>query len=271
MTKSVLFIAAAFGLSSCAVLGPYSYDVYSDPGMPKMDLKDQIKETNEPVSAPLDSVCHLQTTRRNFRTLWLSGTNYHGSAALIDNRWLLTAAHNVFDYPASKLTALTVKCGEARIDDTDMSVTLNRAQIEDAISVPAYESYWINNPKKFEFDYAFIDLGRTLPTRSSFQLQSADRFGASAGPVHIGGYPGGTITPDGKSLYKGTSKNSYIDRNMMEYDIYTATGNSGGPVWIETDTPGKTYEIVAVHVTNSGGRVVNDRMIADWNAWRATR
>jgi len=63
---------------------------------------------------------------------------------------LLTAAHNVFDYPASKLTSLTVKCGEMQIDEADMSVTLSRAQIEDAVSVPAYEGYWIKNAKKYE-------------------------------------------------------------------------------------------------------------------------
>jgi len=64
MTKFIMPAAAvaAIGLSSCAVLGPYSYDVYSELVMPQGQLSQQSKVISVP--APLDSVCHLQTTRK---------------------------------------------------------------------------------------------------------------------------------------------------------------------------------------------------------------
>jgi len=204
---------------------PYSYDVYSAPALITGSKTSQNAVEEDSIVSPLDSICHIKTTRKGIRTLWLKEKSYHGSAALIENRFLLTAAHNVFDYPASRLTSITVRCGEADASIGTVVARLNRENIDKNVFVPRYESRLFKNPKKYEFDYAFIDLRVSLQRSSSFELEAVD-MSLNKEPIFIGGFPGGTIS-DGNQLYEGKASLSHQDQNLINYDINTATGNSG--------------------------------------------
>ena len=267
MKKICLTISLSLGLASCASLGKHSYDVRSETKSyaPSEDINQQSQEFGPNINAPLKSVCHLKTTRRGPRTLWLWESQNTGSAALIENRFLLTAAHNVFDYPANKLTSISVTCGETDTAASKALVTLDRQQIKTSVHVPRYEYRIRNEPKNYEFDYAFIDLGKDISQISEFSLGPIN---PNIQKVFIGGYPGNRIST-GDKLHSGNSTETFADQNRLSYDIYTATGNSGGPIWTQ-GTEG-IYPIIAVHVTDSGGRLVNDTLISDWNAWRQTR
>ena len=271
---NLLRISAIFGIllsvSACSSLRPYSYSDQSrlDPYVGKLHDQDGVKETN--VNDPISSICHLSTTRRNISTLWLSHTRYHGSAALIDGRYLLTAAHNLFNYPFSSLTSLSVTCGEKDINNSEADITLTKYELERAIHIPRYESRLFNKSKKYEYDYAFVDLGKVISDQRSFTLDHTDYFlsvepGSLPLKVAIGGYPGGKIS-DGNAMYIGRGNSTNADLNLVHYNVRTATGNSGGPVWYESN--GKYY-IAAVHVANSTGRLVNLTLISDWDSWIA--
>jgi len=265
-----LLIASSVTLCSCASLslGPYSYDTQSKPVTEFTKTKNQEVVTKSKFSIPLESVCRLATVRHGPGKLLGKEKKSFGSAALIENRFLLTAAHNVFDYPFSKLMSVSVTCGDVEIETAKVVATLNREQIKQQVHVPRYEFRWPNTRKKFEFDYAFIDLGKTLSQSSSFVL-SPKSSGKSSNIVNISGYPGGGISGerkrDGQQLYKGTSSQIHTNLNLITYNIETKTGNSGGPIWVGERAP---YQIIAVHVNDFGGRRVEKTLLKDWNDWR---
>lgn len=249
----------------CSSLGSFSYNDYSQPKAPQ-SFEDQSVVSGS-LNAPLDSVCHLTTTRKNYKTLWFGNTPYTGSAALINGRFLITAAHNVYDYPFSYLTSVSVSCAVKSVSNESVQIKLDREKILRNISIPRYEFKVINRSKKYEFDYAFIDLGKNITVDSGFHIpeQSAINVGDS---VNISGYPGGLIS-DAHTLHKGTGVISDIDGNLASYSLNTATGNSGGPIWIYDGN--NQYYLVAVHVKNYGGRVINESFLSDWKDWLAER
>lgn len=270
----VLTVASA-ALSSCAslALGPYSYSDLSEPASQKGTQKQkeltQAEITQAEISIPYESVCRLATVRHKLGGLLKS--NSFGSAALIEDRFLLTAAHNVFDYPFNKMMSVTVTCGDTDMLGAIVLAELDRDDIKDQVHVPRYEFRTPNTRKSYEHDYAFIDLGKKLSRRSNFSLGplAMDTIPAE---VFIAGYPGGNISgdasKDGEHMYKGKSTQTSSNLNHVNYDIDTKTGNSGGPVWIGDSAP---YPIVAVHIQNMGGRLVNETLIDDWKDWRRTR
>jgi len=267
ISKELLaFAPLPFLLASCASLGPYSYQDHSKPDFPEGTLSDQIEILDLNSASPLNNVCHLKTTRKSIGTLWLGEKTSHGSAALIENRYLITAAHNVFDYPLNKLTSMAVTCGKPQIINNDYSVFLDREKIKSHIYVPRYEFRIPNTKKQYEFDYAFVDLGENVSDHTMFKLGQLNELDDPQS-VNIGGFPGSPIAV-GDQLYSGLGRITDVDNNILSYSLRTAGGNSGGPIWVETNAKNI---IIAIHVKNSGGRLVNEDLITDWKNWKRER
>jgi V8-like Glu-specific endopeptidase len=263
MKPHVPVLMLSMMLSGCSILGPWPYRDNSNP-QPGPETGRQSKVQN--LADPLANVCHLRTERRNIKTLWLGRIVSTGSAALIDGRYLITAAHNVADYPAANhLTEIEVRCTAAPSPDQAPDVVLTRAEIKERVAVPSYAWRAHSNDKKYEFDYAFVDLGRRLDIESRFVLDESVL--PDSGTVRIAGYPGGHIS-DAYTLHMGEGRITQRDHNLLSYEIATATGNSGGPVWMIRNQ--RPY-LVAVHVADRTGRVLNQTFYRDWNAWRNAR
>ncbi|HEU4559320.1 MAG TPA: serine protease [Longimicrobium sp.] len=223
-------------------------------------------------AAPLQNVCHLTTRRQQWKGLWIHAWNpkFSGSAALIEGRYLITAAHNVADYPlANRLMRLEVRCNAPIAANQKPDVVLHRHQLKAQVAVPRY-AYRVRIPpstRKFQFDYAFVDLGTVLPIPNQFAL-SPEVHPDSGTVIFLAGYPGGDIS-NTDTLFR--AEGAVMDQrppNLFSYTIATATGNSGGPVWLVRDD--EIY-LVGVHVADQVARRVDERFYNDWQAWRRKR
>lgn len=223
---------------------------------------DQI-EVRAPVSGDLQSVCHVRTLRdRTF-----GGDGYsNGSAVLYRGRYLITAAHNVYSPWYNRLAALEVMCGAP-----DASIT-QPVRVHPARTRVASGYFW----RRFDHDFAVIELPAALQVDAPFTLDGLDR-GFSA--VKLGGFPGSpdeTDRMDGQHMFLGagtmTSRGSLID-----YDVATFEGNSGGPVWV---TAQGGPALAGIHVSGGTGGTARaadtrfrrevDRMIGDLEATRSS-
>ena len=251
-------------IGGCALLGAYPYADRSNPT--QVINPSEVQRPVEPSVPPLDDVCQVISVRRLTRALWRQ-VETSGSAALIDGRYLITAAHNVADYPAgNRMSQIRVSCNARDVTSETVDVTLDRRAIESRVSIPRYAWRAHHRDRKYEFDYAFIDLQESLASANRFSLDPdvVPRVGET---LFIGGYPGGVISNQ-RTLHAGSGKVVGIDGNLITYDIETANGNSGGPLWVVRD--GRMY-VVAVHVNYSTGRLLNAGFHEEWARWRTPR
>jgi V8-like Glu-specific endopeptidase len=260
IVRNCAVLAVVTILSGCSAFGNYSYSEDSSPRLSPSQLNQQSPSAS--LAAPLNNVCHLKTKRRNIKRLWLWELSNDSSAALIDGRYLITAAHNVFDYPISRLTQIDVRCNTLTTDQAQIDATLFRQAIKKSVDAPKYEYKVFNKTGAFEYDFGFVDLGKDLGLKQEFLVDRniQPNIGET---VFIGGFPGGNIG-NASTLYSGSGVIVDIDTNLLTYDIKTATGNSGGPVWIVR--AGKKY-IVGVHVSPSRARLFNTSFHDQWEAW----
>ncbi len=243
---------------NCSVIGPWPYNATSFPENPTV-FNDQYPQTQSE-----SGVCHLKTERRNIKRLWIRPKVSYGSAVVVDGKYLVTAAHNLADYPLlNRLISVEVTCNVVLAAEASPTVTLNRNEIISHRRVPEYAWRIYKRNNKFENDYAFLFLGKEInvPTElnmdSSITLKKGDN-------VQISGYPGGDIC-DSNTLYTGEGVVADIDSNLVTYTIHTAKGNSGGPVWVTKND--KKY-LQAIHVRTSGGRALNSNFYKEWNKWK---
>lgn len=256
--RCTIWVLLAAFLNGCALLGSYPYPDESRPRTPDSPLGAQ--SVVEELSSPLGGVCHLTTTRRNIKKLWIGDIISNGSAALVQGRYLITAAHNVYDYPLGWLDNVDVSCNTKQASEATVNVSLNREQIKKQVSVPRYAWRMHGAEKKYEFDFAFVDLGKDLEHGAEFQVD--DKVIPQIGEeLFLGGYPGGTIS-DAHTLHVGKGKVVDINLNLMTYDVLTAKGNSGGPVWLKRDNK---YYLVGVHVSDCKARLLNESFFSAWN------
>ena len=198
----------------------------------------QQQAVSEPFADPIfESVCHLKIRRRV--ALFFHST-YTGSAVLYRGRYLLTAGHNVYQ-DRSAIASIEVRCGSANARKAPIDEKVEAWQTIDA-------SGYAGSP--FSRDFGVIRLDNEIVVSRPIQLSSSlleDNI-----DIQFAGYPGGPH--DGWSLFAATGKVTSQAFGVAKYDIETFKSNSGGPVWRNTiDGP----ELVAIHVTNSGGRIVD--------------
>ncbi len=224
------------------------------------DYSEQTEVTSRVELEANSGVCRVEVPRRSYKTLWLSVVSNHGSGALVDGRYLVTAAHNVANYIGSRVSGnITVRCGYTSKDEYLHTVTVPNVR-PSKVNVPSYRFSF--GSSRYQHDYAFLDLGEYLDGVASFELEE-DYTPIEDSKVHISGYPG--IAFDGRTLTTAEGKLTAEVGNTVAYGITTYTGNSGGPVWIATEN-GRA--LVAVHVATRLGRVVNQGFLNDWTAWR---
>ena len=128
-----------------------------------------------------------------------------------------------------------------------------------------------------QHDYGFVDLGGEVKGRSSFELGAS--LSLKVGDViKVAGYPEGGARvhgANGNRLFQASGKVTAVTANLFSYDVVTARGISGAPVWVER---GGRRVLVGVHVRSDFGgekgamaRRVDSALIRDWNRWRSRR
>lgn len=237
MSRSSVGVAAGV-VSSFAVLSCASTPIVSGPLNPQIPVSEPFAD------AAFESVCHLNIRRRE----WLvRRTVYSGTAVLYRGRYLLTAGHNVYkDW--SGISGVDVRCGAANARGAPVDETIQQWQ---AIDAAGYFG------RGFARDFGVIRLNRPVAVTQAFELASTPARAGEA--IRLAGYPAWPLS-GGYDLFEAQGAITAVAGGVAYYDVETFRSNSGGPVWREA---GGAPELVAIHVTNSGGRAVDADYIAE--------
>lgn len=181
--------------------------------MPEYSIIDDIN------TSPFPALAHLSTKRSFWRYR-------HGSGVLINNNFILTAGHNLLSRGLDTIKKVTVTLGR----NVNQHIWESQRLYVGATQVAEDFRY-----KNFPRDFAIIYLGDNRPDiNSSFRLPNTGEianFVNGGKTLYLAGYPG--ETHGGKTPKIASSNSSRIDGGLIYYDINTAKGNSGGPVWFE--------------------------------------
>ncbi len=220
------------------------------------------------------------------------------SGVLLDGRYVLTAGHNLFNasYPWGRVDTIEVLVGKPDVskvgrDYVDALVSGGRVErgaipLDGVWTVaPRFEwsiSTWLKpsaSNRMIQHDYGFIDLGGSFPERTSYTLNSSTGIELKVGDVvKVAGYPGDSKKikgATGSRLFEGEGRVTAIGPNLFTYNVATARGLSGAPVWIEK---GGRKIVVGVHVGSdfdgekgAMARRVDGKLIRDWKSWKSRR
>lgn len=242
---------------------------------------------------PYDSVCRQQVARENW---WgLSTSDRTSSSAYLDGGVLLTAGHNFGDsllgFSSASEFHLECQTGYASLGN-EFLVYDNFQKASSSLEYihPDYSFTFAFLDKKFGRDAALVKLcPLASANKSAFRLASLseiDSFVQSANSklepiIFVAGYPHGKSSPSSTEAINGefdgsrlmhvkTSAKQVSDTGVIRYSFSnTVSGMSGGPVWIENDTPGgMEYVIVGVHVTNGGAFLIDKTIIDEYAQMR---
>lgn len=241
MTVAITVLAAAIPAISAA----------------ELPLRQQIRVKLPSLDPAFESICHVLITRR---VAFFFTRIYTGSAVLYRERYLLTAGHNVYQ-DRSHIRQVEVRCGVGDAETVAAGETIAGWQ---ALDADGYRG------KPFSRDFGVIRLDRPIAVSRPFALAPvAVDVGAA---IRFAGYPGGaevqcrqSEAPRARGADSGQERNgcrlfaadgvvTRVADGLAYYDIETFKSNSGGPVWRDV---GGVPTLVAVHVTNSGGRIVD--------------
>lgn len=222
------------GVMSVVLAGGFAFEAAAG------NLKPQVKVGAPVDDAALRSVCHLSIKRR---VALLFGRAYTGSAVLYRGRYLLTAGHNVYQ-DNSRIRSVEVRCGAS-----DARTEMFHEKIE---------PWQVLDASGYDGDPFFRDFG-VIRLRQPITVDGGS-FSLAMMPIKVGdsvrfaGYPGGPHS--GWEMFQ--ARDGLIaatNDGIAYYDVATFKSNSGGSVW--RDVAGNA-QLVAIHVTESGGRVVDD-------------
>ena len=195
------------------------------------------------------NICYLRTVR-SVRLIGIR-TGFNSTGTLIEGQYLVTAAHNLYDSWRTKLVSVQVSCKGS--DGSVVTSVVDKSGIEKTRKVGHYN-------RSFSTDYAFLKLNESLSVEESIRLNKSANI-SEIQAIEVAGYPGG--------VWKYGAGNVVLpipDDSTFYYEVDTAKGMSGGPVWT-THQDGDS--LVGIHVSEGRARVVNSALIDDFETWKA--
>ena len=201
-----------------------------------------------PANVP-DNICYLKTTRQ-VRFLGIKRT-FNATGTIIDGQYIITAGHNVYDSRRTKLKEIlvTYKSKNGTVESVTVPI--------DIIKLTRSDSHYNG---AFSDDYAFIRLKDPIELNESIGLNPDVRL-RSLEEVEVAGYPGGRL-----QYGKGAIKKPLPNDSTFYYDVDTAKGMSGGPVW-----GGENRDsLLGVHVSEGRARAADTHLIEEFEKWKAS-
>lgn len=189
-------------------------------------------------------MCHLTIYRKYFGLL--PKRPAYGSAVLYKQRYLLTAAHNIYDPFYNGIDRVEVRCGQEDVRDMPAQQTVD----SEHLATSRNYNWKPFNGDEFQRDFGVIKLENPITGKMPYQL--AEAFPAIGTPILLAGYPGGENSATELFIGKGATRPGY--GKILKYNLRTFTGNSGGPVW---NISGEIPELAAIHVSQSAGRGID--------------
>lgn len=258
-------IALSVLISGCATY-PIEYifsPVEKEYSPPKLDGMSAV--TGE-VKLPYNHICRINTLRSY---AGIFSKTYTGSAALLANGILVTAAHNFYKpfYP-SQVIKYHAKCGGGIKEGPENFSYDSKSKREVIFKHPTEFQY-----HDYPIDFALVTTCQS--TESPFRLpKHVDEVRELLkGPVVTAGFPAESnkkiqgIALNGGQMFHALIKidESDLEGETIRYshlglDIDTYGGQSGSPLWVES---GDGYVIVGVHVAEATATIFNQDKI-DW-------
>lgn len=189
-----------------------------------------------------------------------SGTQYVGTGWFIGPRALATAGHCVYLHDdggwASRIDIIPAKFGDK---EPYRHFTATRFRATDG---------WTKGVSQ-DFDYGVILLDDGTPGDRTgwFEVNALEDTGLE-GEANISGYPADRDNANYQYFHARPVKR--VTQTRLQYDIDTFGGQSGSPIWIDSERDGVIA--VGVHTTggatgNSGTRINTD-VIGNLIQWR---
>lgn len=225
-----------------------STDQVQTEGVISNDDRNRIQNTN---LFPYSAVVELQITTQTNKRYTCSGSIINESGK---NHHVLTAGHCAY---------LHDEGGWAK------SITVVPAADENV--KPFYEAEstnvhtyteWIQNEEP-KFDFALLTLDRSVGNYTGafgYGYKGEENSIYSDGSTHVAGYPGdkppSTMWHDGDTGL-GTIEEYGISDRLHKYEMDTAGGMSGGPVWVHNYDGNDEYFQLTVHAYDNSGNGFN--------------
>jgi V8-like Glu-specific endopeptidase len=210
-------------------------------------------------SKPFPSIARITTIRKKGFRLLSKQSVFQSTGALVNNRYLFTSAHNIFSTKFSWIESAELRFGYQ-----------NGISLWDAPKKYSASSFKIAkhyNWNIFSKDYAVIDLGIDAPNQqTSFRLPKVNeliQLAQESTKLYFAGYPGAE-GHNGQILKGATTESFSLDQKFLNYDIDTATGNSGGPVWFEKDGE---YILAGIHGSEGKATALVSEVLTEVNSW----
>lgn len=177
-----------------------------------------------------------------------------GTGFIVDDHIIATAAHCVFSYQTKEFSD-----NQIRIVDEDNNVTVITPKYTDISKI-----YYSNSTYTTKYDYALIYVKEDLSKYGKLQLGVAlDDYIDGHGEVIVSGFPSNSAYPPSYMgqpygiRFKAKGKITSSNNERIGYDADTASGDSGGPVYVEecfSTNRGELYDyrtVIAINTTIS--------------------
>ena len=211
----------------------------------RTEIKGSLKENN--------FIAHIVVHRNRKRT-------FNATVSFISPNVLIGAGHSFRERWYTKIKKIELFIGQRNENGENIFIgkyEFDRAEIKLWVD-PIFQKR--GNP---DFDFALVALPQKVVS-DFFQLTTFEKVKEKIETVKINGYPG---DKGGKALWtKNTSVNNVTaKKNVLLYDMFTFTGDSGAPIWSKFND---TYYLLGVHGTgnyrngscNAGIKLTDERI-----------
>lgn len=189
----------------------------------------------------------------------MSSDYYLGSGFVVSDHVIATAAHCVYDCSNGKAKRIP----KILLFDNNGNITLEATPVTTHVPVEFINAVNDGNYRTIS-DYALITVKEDLSAYACFNLGvPLNSFINSNSVVTVTGFPatwgkpGEEITMNTNTqhtMYSGNGKMYNGNDSIIEYEVDTSGGNSGGPVYITESAYGQTYyTVVGINVAHPNG------------------
>lgn len=236
----------------------------TQPGATKSTAANQAQRAKAPAPTqpPWRKVCDLVITAAD-------GTEHSGTGWFISPRTLVTAGHCIFVFsPGSpthgivrSILVMPARDGEMSADESPFGWA--EAPRENLRVHPN----WVNN-RDIGFDYGAIILLPEAPLGQQVGFFGYGHFldqDLNGSEPTLTGYPD-NVAEDGTQWFE-RNRIRQVTETRVRYDIFTATGQSGSPVFFRSNNIACAIHTLGESPFNSGVRI-NASVVAQLDEWK---